>query len=60
MQKRQIEEATEARRQMDEYVRQTAGTTSPAKELAKLTELHNAGAINDAEFERAKSKLLAA
>ncbi len=61
MQKRQMEEAVDARRQMDEYIRQTASTSSSSvDELAKLAKLHDAGTINDAEYEQAKSKLLAA
>ena len=60
MQKRQVQEAVEARQQMDEYIRQTASTNSPADELAKLVRLHDAGTISDAEFDQAKSKLLAA
>jgi hypothetical protein len=61
MQKRQMAEAVDARQQMDEYIRQTA-TTKPSAvdELAKLAQLHDAGTISDAEFEQAKSKLLAA
>lgn len=60
MQKRQVQEAAEARQQMDEYIRQTASASSPADELAKLVKLHDAGTITDTEFDQAKSKLLAA
>ncbi len=60
MQKRQVKEAVEAKQQMDEYIRQTAAKTSPVDELAKLAQLHDAGTLNDAEYEQAKSKLLAA
>jgi hypothetical protein len=42
---------------MDAYVRETAGT-SPVDDLHKLSELKDKGAISDAEFERAKAKLL--
>lgn len=60
MQRRQTQEAVETRQQMDEYIRQTAKSSSPADELAKLVKLHDAGTISDAEFDQAKSKLLAA
>ncbi len=60
MQKRQVTEAVEAKQQMDEYIRQTAAKASPVDELAKLAQLHDAGTLNDAEYEQAKSKLLAA
>ena len=43
---------------MDAYIRETAGS-SPADELHKRSELRDKGAISDAEFERAKAKLLA-
>jgi hypothetical protein len=58
MRDRAVKEQAEMRRQMDAYVRETAGTASPVDELAKLTELKEKGAISDAEFEQAKSKLL--
>ena len=60
MQNRQMTEAVEARQQMDDYIRQTAASTSPVDELAKLAHLHDAGTLSDREFEQAKSKLLAA
>ncbi len=60
MQKRQMQDAVEARQQMDTYIRQTASTASPADELAKLVKLHDAGTISDAEYDQAKAKLLAA
>ena len=60
MQKRQMEDAVQAKRQMDDYIRQTAAQSSPVDELAKLAQLHDAGTISDSEFEQAKSKLLAA
>jgi hypothetical protein len=46
-----------ARDQMNAYIRETAGTSS-ADELHKLSDLRDKGAISDAEFERAKAKLL--
>jgi hypothetical protein len=59
MQERRMKEAVDAQQQMNDYIRQTAGSSSsPADELSKLAELHNAGTISDAEFESAKAKIL--
>ncbi len=55
---RTIKEQADARRHMDAYIRETAGS-SPADELHKLSELRDKGAISDTEFEQAKAKLLA-
>jgi hypothetical protein len=46
------EEATAA------YVRQVAGTTSPADEIAKAKELHDSGAISDQEYAALKARVL--
>lgn len=59
MRERAVKEQADAKRQFDEYVRQTAGSSSGVDELAKLAELKEKGAISDAEFEQAKAKLLA-
>jgi len=40
------------------YVQQTASTGGTADELAKLSELLNSGALNQAEFDAAKAKVL--
>jgi ABC-type multidrug transport system fused ATPase/permease subunit len=58
MQERALRRQAEAQKQLDAYVRQTAGT-SPADELAKLADLRDRGAISEADFDRAKEKLLA-
>ena len=58
MRERAIKEQADARSHMDAYIRETAGS-SPADELHKLSDLRDKGAISDAEFERAKAKLLA-
>lgn len=43
----------------DQYVRETAGSGGgTADELAKLAELKAAGTISDADYERAKAKIL--
>jgi len=57
MRERSIKEQQEIQSQFDAYVQETAGT-SHADELAKLGELKAAGTISDAEFEKAKAKLL--
>jgi Short C-terminal domain/Phospholipase_D-nuclease N-terminal len=59
MRERAVREQADMRRHMDDYIRQTAGGGSSVDELAKLSELKDKGAISDAEFERAKTKLLA-
>jgi hypothetical protein len=41
-----------------QYIRNVAGTSSPADELAKLASLHNSGALSDAEYASAKAKLI--
>jgi hypothetical protein len=59
MRERAVKEQADMRRHMDEYVRETAGSTSSVDELAKLSDLKDKGAISDEEFQRAKAKLLA-
>ncbi|HEU4943545.1 MAG TPA: SHOCT domain-containing protein [Solirubrobacterales bacterium] len=58
MRERAIQAQTEAKQQVDSYIRQQAGA-SPADELHKLNELKEKGALSPEEFEKAKSKLLA-
>lgn len=58
MRERTIAAQTEARHQMDDYIRKAAGS-SPADELHKLNELKEKGALSPEEFEKAKAKLLA-
>ena len=52
-----MKEQADAKRHLDEYVRETAGT-SPVDELHKLSDLKQRGDISEAEFEQAKSRLL--
>jgi len=47
------------RKHMDDYIRETAGSGSSVDELQRLADLKDRGAISDAEYERAKAKLLA-
>lgn len=58
---RQIQRAQANQQQFDDYVRQTAGTTSnnSAEELSKLATLKADGVISEAEFQQAKQKVLA-
>jgi Short C-terminal domain/Phospholipase_D-nuclease N-terminal len=58
MRERTIKEQADMRKHMDEYIRETAGSSS-VDELQKLSDLRDKGAISDAEFEQAKAKLLA-
>jgi cytochrome c biogenesis protein CcdA len=58
MRERTIKAQAEAKQHFDDYVRQESGST-PADELHKLHELKEKGALTDAEYERAKGKLLA-
>jgi hypothetical protein len=41
------------------YIRDSAGSGSPADEIARLADLKQRGAITDAEFEQLKAKALA-
>ena len=58
MHERAAQQAQQQQRAFDAYVRQSAGTTNTADELAKLVDLKNSGALTDAEFEAQKAKLL--
>ena len=57
MRERALAAQSEAKHQMDDYIRQAA--SSPADELHKLNELKEKGALSPEEFEKAKAKLLA-
>jgi hypothetical protein len=58
MRERTIKEQAEARKHVDSYIRETAGTSS-VDELHKLSELKQRGDISQEEFDRTKAKLLA-
>jgi Short C-terminal domain/Phospholipase_D-nuclease N-terminal len=60
MQKRNIEQANAQRAQLDNYVRETAGTAGAASEIETAKGLLDSGAITQAEFDTLKSKALAA
>ena len=57
MRERAINAQSEAKHQMDAYIREQAGG-SPADELHKLQELKEKGALSAEEFDKAKAKLL--
>jgi hypothetical protein len=57
MRDRAIKAQTDAKAHFDEYVREQAHA-SPADELHKLNDLREKGALSQAEFDQAKSKLL--
>ena len=59
MTQRSIEAAKENEANMRAYVRDAAGTTSAADELAKLAEMRDSGAITPEDYEKAKAKVLA-
>jgi hypothetical protein len=60
MRERALHQQEQAQEQMNAYIRQTAGGGgSPADELAKLSKLHDERKLSDAEFERAKAKIVA-
>jgi ABC-type multidrug transport system fused ATPase/permease subunit len=58
MRDRALAQQQEAQKQLDAYVRQTAGGGSTAEELAKLAKLHDDKKISDQEYERAKAKIV--
>ncbi len=59
MGEREAQHLREQQQAFDAYVRQAAGGgTSSADELARLSELKAKGVLSDAEFERAKEKVL--
>lgn len=62
MRERALAQQQESQRQLDTYIRQTAGSGpgdgSTADELAKLARLHDEHKLSDAEFEQAKAKIV--
>jgi hypothetical protein len=60
MRERAVTAHHEQQKQLDAYIRQTAGSGgTPADELTKLAKLHDDHKLSDEEFERAKSKIVA-
>ena len=60
MTQRSMNEAQTQRAQMDDYVRNVAGSGGAAGEIEKAKGLLDSGAITQAEFESIKAKALAA
>ena len=60
MTQRNLERARGQRAQLDEYVRQTAGSGGAAAEIERAKGLLDSGAITQAEFDAIKQKALAA
>jgi hypothetical protein len=61
MRERALAQQQEAQKQLDTYIRQTAGPGgggSAADELTKLARLHDEKKLSDDEFERAKAKIV--
>jgi hypothetical protein len=59
MRERALAQQQDAQKELDAYVRQTAGSGTTADELAKLSKLHDEKKISDQEFEGAKAKIVA-
>jgi hypothetical protein len=59
MRDRAIASQQEAQKQFDAYVKQAAEGGTAADELTKLAKLHDEKKLSDAEFERAKAKIVA-
>ena len=59
MAERNMERARSQRAQMDDYVRETAGSGGAAAEIDKAKQLLDSGAITQAEFDAIKAKALA-
>ena len=58
MQERAAAQAQRQQQAFDSYVKETAGSSGSADELAKLADLKAKGVLTDAEFEAQKAKLL--
>ena len=54
-----LEHAQQQDAAMQAYVKQAAGTSGPADQIAQLAALRDSGAITPAEFEAGKAKILA-
>lgn len=58
MSERQMKDAQASDAAMQEYIRDTAGTSTDADQLATLSDLHAAGKLDDAEYASAKAKVI--
>ena len=59
MHERAEAQAAQQQKAFDSYVKETAGASSSADQLAKLADLKQQGVLTDTEFEAQKAKLLA-
>jgi Short C-terminal domain/Phospholipase_D-nuclease N-terminal len=59
MTERTVERQQAAKAQLDDYVRETAGTSGAAAEIDKAKQLLDQGTITQAEFDAIKQKALA-
>jgi hypothetical protein len=59
MSERNIKAAQANEAAMQSYIRETAGGTDSASQLAQLADLHSAGKLDDAEYAAAKAKVIA-
>lgn len=59
MRDRTIKAQTDAKKELDSYVRDQAQAASPADELHKLNDLKEKGALSAEEYQQAKAKILA-
>ncbi|MEW2167808.1 SHOCT domain-containing protein [Streptomyces sp. NPDC007084] len=60
MGEREARRVRQSQEEVKSYIRETAGSTGRADELAKLAELRSNGHLTSEEFEQAKAKVLAA
>jgi ABC-type multidrug transport system fused ATPase/permease subunit len=58
MHERAEQQAARQQKAFDSYVKEAAGSSGSADELAKLADLKSKGVLTDAEFEAQKAKLL--
>jgi ABC-type multidrug transport system fused ATPase/permease subunit len=58
MHERQLTSARQADAEMRQYIQQAAAGSSTADQLEKLSALHDAGKLTDAEFASEKAKLI--
>ena len=59
MQERRISAITEQQAAQDQYIKEVAGASNPASQIADAKALMDAGAISQAEFDALKIKVLA-
>ena len=58
MHERAAEAAQSQQQAMDQYIKQAAGTTDTASQLAQLSDLKEKGVLSQTEFDAQKAKLL--